>query len=65
MLPFDFLRKKKRGKRGNIMGGVGGNTRTLAWLARVGVAARKRRGHRMLEDIRLPKSFLTKTTSSE
>ena len=36
------------------MGGVGGNTRTLAWLPQVQVVAAKGRGHRMLEDIRLP-----------
>jgi hypothetical protein len=56
--------EKRIGKRGKWVE-LGGNTRTLAWLAQVEVAARKRRSHRMLEDIRLPKSFLTKTTSSE
>ena len=43
MLPFDFLKKKER-KKGE-MGGVGGNTRTLACLAQLEVAARKRRSH--------------------
>jgi hypothetical protein len=35
MLPFIF------GRKSGEMGGVGGNTRTLAWLAQVEVEARK------------------------